>query len=352
MRNYTPVAFHAISRIHNQFNVWVLAMKAAIVGISGPELTEAERSLFAHLPPAGIILFSRNIQSPTQLQGLVADLRRALPADAVLMLDQEGGRVARLGAPHWPALPSAATLGALWTHDPAEARITACKRGMALGLMAQAAGIDVITAPVLDVPVLGSDKVIGDRAISTDPVAVGVLGADIAAGILSQGVQPVMKHIPGHGRATIDSHVSLPRVATKQLDQDLAPFVANARLPWAMTAHIVYEAWDAVRPATVSPRVIEEVIRRRIGFQGILVSDDLAMGAMTGDPASRARDALAAGCDLALFCSGDLILNQTVLEAAFVLSAARAAEMKFRQADLLATDFAAAPIPVLADAMP
>ncbi len=349
---YTRAVFHAISLIDHHFNVRVPAMKAAIVGIAGPELTEAERALFATLPPAGVILFARNIQDPVQLHRLVSDLRSALPTEAVLMLDQEGGRVARLAAPHWPTLPPAATLGALWSEDFAEARSTARKRGMALGLMAQAAGIDIITAPVLDVPVLGSDKVIGDRAISTDPVAVGVLGADIASGILSQGVQPVMKHIPGHGRATIDSHVSLPRVATKQLDQDLAPFVANARLPWAMTAHIVYEAWDALRPATVSPRVIEEVIRRRIGFQGILVSDDLAMGAMTGDPASRARDALAAGCDIALFCSGDLILNRAVLEAAFVLSAARAAELKFRADDPLATDFTTAPAPALADAMP
>ena len=326
-------------------------MKAAIVGLAGTELTQPERDLLTDLPPAGVILFGRNIQNPRQLQSLVADLRRILPDRSVLMLDQEGGRVARLTQPHWPVLPPAATLGALWRDNPAQARTTARKRGIALALIAKAMGIDVITAPVLDVPIEGADKVIGDRAISADPVAVGVLGADIAAGILSEGVQPVMKHIPGHGRATIDSHVSLPRIATKQLDQDLAPFVANASLPWAMTAHIVFDAWDPARPATLSPRVIEEVIRRRIGFQGILISDDLAMGALTGDPASRARDALAAGCDLALFCSGDLILNRTVLEAAFVLSDVRANAMKFRQPDPLAAVFAANPVPVLSEFM-
>lgn len=293
-------------------------MKAAILGISGPRLTDAERSLLLANPPAGIILFARNIANPVQLAGLVADLRNVLLADAVLMVDQEGGRVARLRAPHWPDLPPAATLGALFATDPEAARNAARAHGAALGAMAREAGFDVVTAPVLDVPVPGAHDVIGDRAISPDPIAVGALGADMAWGIMFQGVQPVMKHMPGHGRATVDSHKKLPRVAAS-IATDLAPFVANRDLPWAMTAHILYESIDPENPATFSSKIIGEVIRRQIGFQGILVSDDLAMDALDGPPATRAARALAAGCDLALYCAGDLEANRAVLDACHAL---------------------------------
>lgn len=303
-------------------------MKAAIIGIAGPTLSDAERTLFAEFPPAGVILFARNIIDRTQLSDLVANLRTVLPSEAVLMIDQEGGRVARMRAPHWPELPPAASLGALFATDPEAARNAARAHGSALGAIAREAGIDVVSAPVLDVPIDGADAVIGDRAISPDPVAVGALGADIAWGLLFQGIQPVMKHLPGHGRATIDSHRGLPRIATGPLDADLAPFVANRDLPWGMTAHIIYEQIDPDHPATLSPRIIRDIIRERIGFRGILVSDDLAMGALDGPSATRATEALAAGCDIALFCPGNPYANRAVLEACRPLDPALAPRLK------------------------
>lgn len=305
-------------------------MKAAILGISGTRLSSEERSLFLAMPPAGIILFARNIANPAQLADLVAELRNVLLPEAVLMVDQEGGRVARLRAPHWPELPPAATLGTLFRTDPEAARNAARAYGSALGAIAREAGFDVVTAPVLDVPVPGAHDVIGDRAISSDPVAVGALGADIAWGLMLQGVQPVMKHIPGHGRATVDSHKKLPRVAAANIATDCAPFAANNDLPWAMTAHIVYEALDPENPATFSETIIRKLIREQIGFKGILVSDDLAMGALDGPPASRATRALAAGCDLALYCSGDAAANEAILEACHGLEPGLIARMKAR----------------------
>ncbi|MDD2878589.1 MAG: beta-N-acetylhexosaminidase [Acidiphilium sp.] len=290
-------------------------MKAAIIGIAGPTLTDAERALLAEHPPTGIILFGRNIVAPTQLASLIADLRAALRPEAVLMIDQEGGRVARLRAPHWPELPAAAHLGALYATNPESARNAARAHGSALGAMARAAGFDIVTAPVLDVPTPGANAVIGDRAISADPVAVGVLGADIAWGLLFQSVQPVMKHLPGHGRATLDSHHALPHIDAANLDADFAPFAANRNLPWGMTAHIVYDTLDPETPATFSKRIITEIIRARIGFTGILISDDLAMGALTGPPERRAIRALAAGCDIALYCPGDIDTNRALLTA-------------------------------------
>jgi beta-N-acetylhexosaminidase len=222
------------------------------------------------------------------------------------MVDQEGGRVARLRAPFWPDLPAAATLktaGDAFAH------------GQKLGQMASAAGFDVVAAPVLDVRHPGADDVIGDRAISDDPKIVAEFGGRIAAGILEAGVTPVVKHMPGHGRAMVDSHKALPRVSATDLDDDFYPFAKNAALPWGMTAHIVFESIDPSRPATLSPVVIRDVIRGKIGFLGTLVSDDLAMGALTGTPAERVLAALAAGCDIALYCTGDLSENLSILRA-------------------------------------
>jgi len=281
-------------------------MKPVILGISGLALTVDETALLRAHAPRGIILFSRNIEDPTQLADLTTQLRAALPPGAVLMVDQEGGRVARLKPPHWPALPTAATL-----KTPAEA----FEHGRALGAMVRAAGFDVAAAPVLDLRYEFADAVIGDRAISSDPQTVAVLGGEMARGIIAEGVIPVMKHIPGHGRATADSHLSLPRIAEADLEADFYPFIANNALPWAMTAHIVYEQIDAEFPATVSPKVIRDVIRRKIGFAGTLLSDDLAMAALSGTPAERALAALAAGCDLALYCPGDMAGNLGILEA-------------------------------------
>ncbi len=256
--------------------------------------------------PKGLILFGRNIQSPAQLDALTAELRAVLPEGAVLMVDQEGGRVARLRAPHWPDLPAAGML---------RTAAAAFAHGSALGAMVRAAGFDVAAAPVLDLRYAGASEVIGDRAISDDPVVVARLGGKIAEGILAAGVIPVMKHIPGHGRALVDSHLALPRVAEADLTTDFYPFIANNTLPWAMTAHIVYEAYENQLPATLSKSVIQRVIRGMIGFKGTLISDDLAMQALRGTPAERAVAALAAGCDIALYCPGDMAGNQAVLKA-------------------------------------
>jgi beta-N-acetylhexosaminidase len=281
-------------------------LKPAILGISGPALTADERALFRTHPHRGVILFARNIQNPSQLADLVADLRDILPPGAVLMVDQEGGRVARLKPPHWPALPAAGTL-----RDAA----AAYAHGRALGAMVKAAGFDVTAAPVLDLRHPGASDVIGDRAITGGPETVAQLGGKIAEGILAEGVIPVMKHLPGHGRALVDSHLDLPRVPPVDLSDDLLPFIANKHLPWAMTAHVIFEQYDKVNPATVSPTVISEIIRGQIGFAGTLLSDDLAMHALSGRPEERARAALAAGCDIALYCPGDFAGNRAVLEA-------------------------------------
>ena len=282
--------------------------KPAIIGLAGPALLPEEAALLRRHRPKGIILFTRNIRNNTQLAGLIDSIRQELPADGLLMVDQEGGRVARLKPPCWPELPPAGTL---------KTEQAALAHGVALGRMCREAGFDVITAPVLDLAWPGGSDVIGDRAISGDPEIVARLGGKIAEGILAQGAIPVMKHLPGHGRAQVDSHFALPRVAAPmaELQADFHPFIANRGLPWAMTAHVLYTGLDPENPATVSPAIIGDVIRGVIGFKGILVSDDLAMGALRGSPAERALAALAAGCDLALYCPGDLAGNRAVLEA-------------------------------------
>jgi beta-N-acetylhexosaminidase len=280
-------------------------MKPVILGIAGPVLTDDERHLLRDHAPRGIILFSRNIQDPTQLSDLNAELKSLLPPDAILMVDQEGGRVARLRPPHWPALPAAGTL---------KTGKEAYDHGRALGSMVRAAGFTMTAAPVLDLSIEGANGIIGDRAISGGPEQVALLGGEIARGIQDEGILPVMKHIPGHGRALLDSHLALPHVAQNDAD-DHHPFIANRDLPWAMTAHIVYEQWDAERPATISPIVIQKIIREMIGFKGQLMSDDLAMHALSGTPKERALAALAAGCDVALYCPGEFAANRQILEA-------------------------------------
>ena len=279
-------------------------MKAAIVGISGPVLLAAEAALFRAHPPAGVILFARNIQDRMQLALLMAQLRRALPPGAVFMVDQEGGRVARLRPPHWRAHPPAAALGSLRR---------AWLSGALIGLDCAEAGFNVVAAPVLDLAVPGAHDVIGDRAFAEDPATVARLGRAFADGLLAAGVQPVGKHAPGHGRARVDSHLALPVVEANHLDADLLPFARNPDLPWMMTAHIVYPAFDSLLPATLSPVIIQDIIRRRIGFQGVLVTDDLAMRALAGEPADRAVQALAAGCDVALYCSGEFAPTEALL---------------------------------------
>jgi beta-N-acetylhexosaminidase len=279
-------------------------MKAAIVGISGPEVSAAEAALFRAHSPAGVILFARNIKDRPQLATLIAALRRVLPPEAVFMVDQEGGRVARLRPPHWRAHPPAATLGSVRR---------AWLSGALIGLDCADAGFNTVAAPVLDLRIQGAHDVIGDRALAEDPPQIARLGRAFADGLLAAGVQPIGKHAPGHGRARVDSHLALPIVEANHLDADLLPFAANADLPWMMTAHIVYPAFDKVLPATLSPLIIQQIIRQRIGFQGVLVTDDLAMKALAGEPADLAIQALAAGCDLALYCSGEYASTEALL---------------------------------------
>lgn len=298
-----------------------------MLGIAGPALSAKEAALFRALPPAGVILFARNVADPVQLTHLTEALREVLPPGAVLMVDQEGGRVARLKPPHWRAHPPSAAIGAVYRRDREAGRRAAWLQGALIGLECRTAGFDVVAAPVLDRRIPAAHEVIGDRAFAENPEAVGELGAAMAEGLLATGVLPVMKHLPGHGRAEADSHRELPRVTTADLDDDFRPFAMNRGLPWAMTAHILYTALDAARPATLSPVVIGRVIRERIGFSGVLISDDLAMGALAGVPDGRAAAAIAAGCDLALFCSGEFAANEAVLRRVPDVSAETAARM-------------------------
>ncbi len=282
-------------------------MKPVILGVSALSLLPDEQALLREHAPRGVILFKRNISTSGQLAELVGQLREALPEGGLIMVDQEGGRVARLRPPEFAPLGPAGDLrdeNAAYGH------------GRRLGAMVKAAGFDVAAAPVLDLCLPGASDIVGDRAIQGDAETVARLGGEIAKGILAEGIIPVMKHIPGHGRALVDSHFALPRVTAADLSADFLPFQKNAgKIPWAMTAHIVYDAYDPDLPATLSQIVIERVIRGMIGFTGTLISDDLAMQALTGTPAARATAALAAGCDIALFCSGVLAENQALLEA-------------------------------------
>jgi beta-N-acetylhexosaminidase len=292
--------------------------RAAIVGIAGPALLAEEAALFRAFPPAGIILFARNIQDPVQLAALIAEL----PAGANVMVDQEGGRVARLRPPHWRAHPAASVIGAAYRDDAAAGLRAAWLTGALIGLDCRALGFTIAATPVLDLAVPGAHDVVGDRAFAEHPAVVGRLGRAVANGVLAAGVLPVGKHAPGHGRTGVDSHLLLPTVAERDLVADIRPFALNADLPWMMTAHIVYEALDRLRPATLSPAVIGTVIRGQIGFEGVLVTDDLAMKALSGTPADLAVAALAAGCDIALYCSGEFAPTEALLCACPALTPA------------------------------
>jgi beta-N-acetylhexosaminidase len=322
-------------------------MTPAIIGLAGQVLLAEEAELLRRHGPAGVILFARNVVDPAQLGALVGALRQVLPADSVLMVDQEGGRVARLRPPHWMAHPPAAAIGAVFARDAAAGLRAAFLSGALIGAQTAEAGFDVVAAPVLDVRQPQTHDAIGDRAFGSDPDAVGRLGRAMAAGLLAAGVQPIGKHAPGHGRAVTDSHLALPVVEGGDLDTDLRPFVLNADLPWAMTAHILYPAWDTVFPATLSATVIDRIIRGRIGFQGVLVTDDLAMRALNGAPAETARAALQAGCDIALYCAGDLAQTAAMLAACPPMTPV-AAERLARARALAAARRVGLDIPILA----
>jgi beta-N-acetylhexosaminidase len=287
-----------------------MAARAFITGVSGTVLTDDERAFLRERRPWGFILFKRNVETPAQVASLVEDLRATVGrANAPVLIDQEGGRVQRLQPPHWPVYPPGAVFSALYDRDPAEgleaARLTA--RLIAADLADL--GITVDCLPLADVPVEGADAVIGNRAYGTTPAKVAAIARAVADGLAAGGVLPVLKHIPGHGRATADSHLRLPTVDTPLAElaaTDFAAFQPLADLPMAMTAHVVFSGLDPAQPATTSATIIAQVIRGTIGFQGLLMSDDVSMNALSGSIAERTRASLAAGCDVALHCNGRL----------------------------------------------
>jgi beta-N-acetylhexosaminidase len=284
-------------------------MLPVFFGMSGPTLTADELSFFGEVQPAGYILFSRNIVDRPQIRALTDQLRSvAGRSDVPILIDQEGGRVARLRPPLVAEFPTARTFGNLYRRDVVAAIEAARTNAALIAHDLWELGINVDCLPLLDVPVEGAHDIIGDRAYGLTPDVVTALGAATIAGLHSGGVVSVIKHIPGHGRAASDSHLSLPVVHTsaEELIQDIAPFAALNTAPMAMTAHVIYTAFDPDRCATVSPIVIQDIIRDRIGFNGLLMSDDLGMQAMSGDFSDRAAQSIAAGCDIALHCSGDL----------------------------------------------
>ena len=299
--------------------------RAFICGLAGASLATEEISFLREARPWGVILFRRNVESRVQLRALTEALRDALGDDRLpILVDQEGGRVQRLAPPHWRAYPSAASYERLGADLQTAARLAFLgARLMAHDL--REVGITIDCLPVLDTPQPGAHQVIGDRAYSGEPARVAHIGRAAADGLLAGGVLPVMKHVPGHGRAGADSHLELPRVSAS-LDElresDFPPFVANADLPIAMTAHVVFEAIDPDQPGSLSQAVIEGIVRREIGFDGLLMTDDLSMKALSGDFRDRAERALAAGCDLVLHCNGDLAEARRVAEGSPVLSGA------------------------------
>ncbi len=301
-----------------------MTLKALICGCAGPTLSEEERAFFAEERPFGLILFARNVESPAQVRALTADFRAlAGREEAPVFIDQEGGRVQRLRPPHWRDYPPAATFGALWKQDPLAALNAARAVTWLLGRELAEIGVNADCLPVLDVPVAGSHDIIGDRAYAEEPVAAALLARAAVAGLRAAGVAPVIKHIPGHGRARVDSHEKLP-VVDAPLEalrgHDFLPFAALADAPMAMTAHVVYAAVDGRNPATTSRVVIHDVIRGEIGFSGLLMSDDLNMRALEGPLAARAEAALEAGCDVVLHCSGRLDEMRAVAAVCPVLS--------------------------------
>ncbi|MEE8445577.1 MAG: beta-N-acetylhexosaminidase, partial [Alphaproteobacteria bacterium] len=303
-------------------------VSAIIYGCAGPQLSDEQRRFFAEVNPLGFILFDYNVETPDQVRALTAALRETVGrADAPIMIDQEGGRVARLGPPHWREAPPAARFGELDARDPERGVEATRINARLLAAELYELGINVDCAPVLDVPVEGAHDIIGDRAYSYEPARVARLGRAAAEGFLAGGVAPVVKHMPGHGRATEDSHIGLPVVETDRntLEKtDFLPFRELADLPWAMTAHVLYRDVDADLAATVSTKVQNEVIRGHIGFEGIVLSDDIRMEALAGTPVERTRAILAAGCDLVLECSGELDKMKECAEGAGPLSAVSA----------------------------
>jgi beta-N-acetylhexosaminidase len=302
-----------------------MAPRAFITGLSGLILTPDERAFLREARPWGLILFKRNIENRPQVSALVREVLHELGAAAPVLIDQEGGRVQRLGPPHWPAYPPGRAYGAIYHRDRAAGLAAARLGARLIAADLTELGINIDCLPLADVPVAGSDQVIGDRAYGDTPEQVAALAAAIADGLMDGGVLPVLKHIPGHGRANADSHLALPVVKADRATleaSDFAAFRPLNRLPLGMTAHVVFTAIDPVQPATTSATIISQVIRGLIGFDGLLMGDDVSMGALSGTIGERARASLKAGCDLVLHCNGKLDEMRAVAAEAPELSGA------------------------------
>jgi len=311
-----------------------MSTRAFITGVSGTELTAAEREFIRAERPWGFILFKRNVEAPAQVAALVEELRAAAgTVDAPVLIDQEGGRVQRLGPPHWPVYPPGAIFSTLYDADSALGLTAARLSARLIASDLADLGITVDCLPLADVPVPGADAVIGNRAYGTEPGKVAAIARAVTEGLEQGGVLPVLKHIPGHGRATADTHFKLPTVDAPrdELDRtDFAAFKPLADLPMAMTAHVVFSAVDPAHPATTSATMITQVIRGVIGFQGLLMSDDVSMNALSGNIAERTRAIFAAGCDMALHCNGNIeemreVAGQTPELSGTALARAKAA---------------------------
>ena len=283
--------------------------RAFITGLAGLTISANERAFLREAQPWGLIIFQRNVSSPAQVSDLIRSFRDLVGWEAPVLVDQEGGRVQRLKPPQWPAYPAGARYGALYDRAPEAGLAAARLAGHLIAADLRPLGIDVDCLPLADLPVAGGDPIIGDRAYGSEPGKVAAIAAAIAQGLTAGGVLPVLKHLPGHGRAGADSHLRLPVVDTPRATleaTDFAAFRPLAGLPLGMTAHVVFSAIDPVAPATTSVTMVREVIRGFIGFQGLLMSDDISMGALSGTLAARSQAALAAGCDVVLHCNGDL----------------------------------------------
>jgi beta-N-acetylhexosaminidase len=324
-------------------------MQAAIYGLAGTALSADEAGFFRDSAPAGYILFKRNIESKEQLRALTDAIRDLEGHDEVpILIDQEGGRVARMRPPVWPAFPSGEAFDRLYQIAPSSAIEAARVNARALGLMLHEAGVNVDCLPMLDVRQPGASDIVGDRALGSEPMQVASLGKAVLDGLSSAGVLGVIKHIPGHGRALVDSHHELPHVdaSDEELVIDIEPFERLRDAAMGMTSHLLYMAWDAQRPASQSPTVINDIIRQRIGFDGFLMSDDIGMEALSGDHGQRAAACVAAGCDVALHCDGKMDNMLLVAKSVPDLSAegearlARAMAMRFAPDDEM--DFAEA----------
>jgi len=316
-------------------------MQAAVYGLAGLDITGDERDFFRDADPAGFILFKRNCETQAQVLALTEALRELSGRpDVPILIDQEGGRVARMKPPEWPAFPSGEKFAQLYEMAPSSAIEAARSNARALALTLRASGVNVNCLPVLDVRQPGATEIVGDRSLGAEPMQVAALGRAILDGMASAGVIGTIKHMPGHGRALVDSHLELPVVTAgeDELAIDLEPFERLRACPMGMVAHVIYTAWDPDFPSSQSTAVIGEIIRGRIGFDGWLLSDDIGMEALSGDCGQRALKVVAAGCDVALHCSGKLDEMQLVADAVPAMSADGEARLARAMATALVGD--------------